>query len=90
MDTTKLYWCDECGRILPFKHKRDRTLRARVLHRIDRVVSRIESCTTGRVHAWVERMLACPPYLRAMLDRMNEVERSGLYDLDKKLSKGNP
>lgn len=91
MDTSKLYWCDECGRIKPWKHSKDQTLRACVLYSIDRVVHRFESCTTDRVHAWVERMLACPPHLRAVLTRLNEAEqkreRSGLYDLDKKLER---
>ena len=74
MDTSKLDWCHECGRIKPWRHDKDQTLRARVLYSIDRVVHRFESCTTGLVHAWVERMLSCPPHLRAVLARLNEAE----------------
>jgi len=46
-----LVWCPECGRMLPWKHKTNPTLRARVANTIVRVLTRL----TERIESWRDR-----------------------------------
>lgn len=46
-----LIWCTECGRMLPWKHKRKPTLRARVANALVRVLTDLST----RIESWRDR-----------------------------------
>jgi hypothetical protein len=55
-----IYWCYECGKFLPIKHKKQPTWKAVILFRIDKIVRRIEHMTTNRINGWIESARSAP------------------------------